>query len=272
MSPLYFHTSRKKDPAFTSTWAKTREAISAMALVALVIVGVVWTGRLHDNRLMGQTAQVVQPAATTTAPIIPNPFVDMAGQLEAKSAFVYDIAQNKVLFNDHASVQLPLASLTKMMTMLVALDIAMPSLAVTITPDDLAPEGDSGFVVGEEWRLSDLIAYTLMVSSNDGATAIARTAGAQKSGQTGAADAVKAFVSLMNTKAREIGLSHTYFLNPTGLDIDSGVSGAYGTAEDVVKLAKYVWETHPEIFDATTRTTDTFVSLTGIEHHATNTH
>ena len=75
----------------------------------------------------------------------------------------------------------------------------------------------------------------------------------------------------MNEMAKEIGLTQTYFINPTGLDTNDTVSGGYGSAHDVAKLLEYAVIHTPEIIDSTRYARINFASLSDINHTATNT-
>ena len=100
--------------------------------------------------------------------------------------------------------------------------------------------------------------FTLAVSSNDGAYAIATAASPN-------------FVEKMNEKAKILGLSSMRFYNPTGLDESLTKSGAYSSASDVAKLFSYTLQKHPEIFNATRDARFTTSSLDKIKHTAVNT-
>lgn len=158
--------------------------------------------------------------------------------LIAQAAIVYDPINKRVLYAKNEEQQLPLASLTKLATALAALTQGEDRL-VTIEARDLAEEGDSGLSVGQIWRLADLVAFSLTTSSNDG---IAAAAGALT--REGA-------IERMNATAKAAGLSQSFFLNPTGLDISSSTAGAYGSARDVAMLVEILLRTHPVIFEAT---------------------
>src|SRR5574344_1136094 len=92
--------------------------------------------------------------------------------IEAESYCVYDILENKILFAKNEHKQLPLASITKLMSGLVVLDIMPETTIITIDKEDIREEGDSGLLLGERWQLKDLLDYTLITSSNDGMHAI----------------------------------------------------------------------------------------------------
>jgi D-alanyl-D-alanine carboxypeptidase (penicillin-binding protein 5/6) len=76
-----------------------------------------------------------------------------------------------------------------------------------------------------------------------------------------ASDSVQVFVSMMNKKAEDLGLSSFVFNNESGLDITNEENGAYGSARDMAKLFAYAIEKYPEIFSATKTKTSTFSSL-----------
>jgi len=200
-----------------------------------------------------------------------DPFKDLA--LEAKSAYVFDTQKGEVLYSYNENARMPLASLTKIMTALVASEMVPQSTVVSIKSEDIALEGDSGLLTNERWRLSDIIDFTLITSSNDGASAIATVVGSLGQVEYGAPVDVakKSFVARMNEKAQELELLHTYFLNETGLDKNSSVSGAYGSARDVAYLMWHALASSKSLLEATTFSTTAITSLNEIQHIATNT-
>ena len=94
-------------------------------------------------------------------------------ELKAKSAYVFDVVKNEVLFKKNEFVQLPLASITKLMTALTAVELLPENSRITIRKEFLREEGDTGLLSGESWRLKDLLDFSLTVSSNDGARSVA---------------------------------------------------------------------------------------------------
>lgn len=191
--------------------------------------------------------------------------------LEGKAFYVYDGATDKILFSRNSDAQLPLASLTKVMMAVTALSILPDDSVVTIKPDFLKSEGDSGLLNDEKWLLQDLLNLTLMESSNDGASAVAAVAAA--SGKTIVSDNFGrgSFIDAMNNKASDLGLTQTYFLNPTGLDESVSLSGAYGSARDVATLFLHAISKYPLAFDSTRSTTQKFDSLSSLKHEVKNT-
>lgn len=192
--------------------------------------------------------------------VVSNPFIDM--EIEAKSVYIKDVLTGKTIFARNEEKQLPLASLTKIMTAIIAAE-SMPLWSVVeITPENLKEEGDSGLLAKERWVLGNLINYVLSVSSNDGANTLASVAGLfdrTSNGTDSEYSDSSYFVEKMNEKAQEIKLSQTFFTNPNGLDKHNEFSGSYGSAKDMANLLEYALRKYPEIFEATS------VSKTEIE-------
>lgn len=211
------------------------------------------------------------PAVMVPVADIPPAFANLA--LSAKAVYVLDGKTGEEIFSINGDSQLPLASLTKIMMAVTALSLAPEDLIVTIQPDFLKSEGDSGLFGNEKWHLKDLLDLTLVESSNDGANAIASVAGAFVSSNTllDASRDYERFVSVMNKKAEELNLTQTYFLNPTGLDENTDVSGGYGSARDIATLFSYAQTKYPNLFEATTHTNRQFASLSDFKHTVKNT-
>jgi len=241
------------------------------ALFVFIVLGAIFFIDYRNNFFADENKIKENTQELPLADIAPDPFESI--EIEAQAAYVYDIATGEVLYSQNEEKRLPLASLSKLMTALVASDLVSQSTVIKVESEDVAIEGDSGLLVGEKWRLKDIIDYTLMTSSNDGASAIATVAGSfgQSSYGEPAIVAKHSFVGRMNEKSEEIGLLHTYFLNESGLDLDKKVSGAYGTAKDVAGLMRYIIENKPLIVESTTQSSAAFISLDNIEHTATNT-
>jgi D-alanyl-D-alanine carboxypeptidase len=192
-------------------------------------------------------------------------------KISAKSAVVWDIKNQKVIYSHNPDLVLPLASITKVMMAVTANDLVPSYTIVPIKKEFLAEEGDSGLRVDENWRLKDLLDFSLITSSNDGSRAIASVAGAISSGSLSYDIGRKEFVNRMNEKAKKIGLDSMYFSNENGLDADVSLGGAYGNAYDVAKLFEYALKTSPNILESTKKSTSVFKSLDNIDHVANNT-
>ena len=190
--------------------------------------------------------------------------------IKAKSAYVYDVMKDKVLYQKNDSTQLPLASITKLMTATVAMDLAPQNSQITIKKEFLQEEGDSGLRDGEIWNLKNLLDFSLIVSSNDGARAVASVIGSKFLKTEDMNIGRSEFVNKMNEKAKEIGLGQTYFLNESGLDEKNGQSGGMGSAQDVAKMVEYILKNKPEVLEATRYQSQQIASLSTI-HKAQNT-
>lgn len=228
--------------------------VVAFAMCLVLLAGTLWYGMSSMSGPVARNAEGAQVAAAASV------FEEVP--LIAKSAIVYNATKQETLFDKNAQAQLPLASLTKMMLALVAIETLADDALIPITSTALAAEGDTGLRSGEEWGLQNLIDATLIPSSNDGAYALALASGN---------GSVETTVASMNKRAREIGLANTYFLNPTGLDESPTMAGAYGSARDMAFLLSYLALTEPAVLDGTTRDGMLLASENGIEHTAVNT-
>lgn len=198
-----------------------------------------------------------------------NPFENI--NIEARSAIVWDIINSRALFEKNPDEKLPLASITKIMMAVTALDLVPQNTVITIDRKFLEEEGDSGLFANEKWQLKDLINFSMVVSSNDAATAIASITGGVSAGTDVFDIGKQEFINKMNEKAFSIGMEKTVFYKEHGLDRDRENSGAYGSARDTVKLFEYALKNHPEILEATKYQNVKIRSLNDISHNAENT-
>ncbi len=159
-------------------------------------------------------------------------------KLDGKSAIVYDPKTNETIFALHENSPRPLASITKLMTAVIALESRPPETIVSVTKQALQEEGDSGLLVGEKWRLDDLIRFMLVASSNDATRTILDESDVN-------------FVLKMNERAIALGLTKTHFFNETGLDLDKYQVGASSSARDTALLANNVYLNYQYVFGAT---------------------
>lgn len=243
----------------------SREHIRIALFFVLAGIAILAGALLADTGVSNtqQSAAATAPVSTSTPP---SAFDSLS--LSAESAIVWDIQNKRALYTQRAETQLPLASITKLMLGLVAYEHLSPTHPVAIAPEAIAQEGDSDLTIGETWQLRELLDLTLVSSSNDGAYAIAHAVGTQLDRTTD--DPIARTVSQMNETARELGLSQTYFVNVTGLDMDEALSGAYGSARDVAQLLSYIHTHHPDMLAATRHARITTTSAGGT-HIATNT-
>jgi D-alanyl-D-alanine carboxypeptidase (penicillin-binding protein 5/6) len=165
---------------------------------------------------MGALAASARAATASSAPTV-----------AANAAFLFDANTGLVLYSKDADAELPQASCTKIMTALIAVERGKLDQMITVGADAHALVGpDSSYMglgVGEKLTLRDLLYGLVLPSGNDAAVAIA----------DGIAGSVPAFVALMNQRAQQLGLTHTHFENPHGLD----APGHYTSAHDLAALA-----------------------------------
>ena len=150
--------------------------------------------------------------------------------LSASSAILMDKESGRVLYEKNAREQRSIASITKLMTALVAVELH-PDLSstVTIQREWTGAEGSSMYLKPEEEVTLEALLYGLMLSSgNDAALAIAGYCGGD----------VESFMAEMNKKAAQLGMNDTHFANPNGLDDPDH----YSTAYDMAILARAVLE------------------------------
>lgn len=183
--------------------------------------------------------------------------------LEAKSAIVIDLKDKKVLFEKNPDAQLPLASITKVPLALAVAEAFSPDTTLQIPHDITSALGVKLFGAGEEWRVQDLIDGTLITSSNNGAEFLASAAEGNIREQFPAATVGEAALWRMNDIAHSLGMTQTYFLNVSGLDISETLAGAYGSARDVAALFAHVSKSYSSVFAGTARGDTLLTSVNG---------
>ena len=161
--------------------------------------------------------------------------------LYARSAVLMDADTGRILYEKNEEEVLPMASTTKIMTLLVTLENA--DLEGTVTVSSYAasmPDVQLNIREGERYRLKDLCYSMMLESHNDAAAAIAEHVGGS----------VEGFASMMNQKARDLGCYHTYFITPNGLDAEDEHGVHSTTAEDLARIMRFCMQN------------DTFLSIT----------
>jgi D-alanyl-D-alanine carboxypeptidase (penicillin-binding protein 5/6) len=162
---------------------------------------------------------------------------------------------------------MPLASITKLMTTLLAYELADQAQITSVLPEAIDQEGNFGLSVGEQLTLQKLQQMSLITSSNDAAYQLAASVGSL----LGEQDPYQQFIAGMNIRAQELGLNTLEFLNPTGLDVSANVPGAVGSAKDVSFLMEYIITNYPEIIYPTREDSIRVYNLSGAFHDITNT-
>ncbi len=151
-------------------------------------------------------------------------------KLYAKAAVLMDGDTGRVLYGKAPDEVLPMASTTKIMTLILALEYGTPDDVVTVSSYAAKmPDVKLGLRAGDQFVLHDLLYSMMLESHNDSACAVAEQVGGS----------VESFAQMMNQKAAEIGLHDTYFITPNGLDAEDAVGVHSTTAEDLAKLMRY---------------------------------
>jgi D-alanyl-D-alanine carboxypeptidase (penicillin-binding protein 5/6) len=196
-------------------------------------------------------------AASVAAALGLAPAAASAGPpaVAARAYIVANAATGDVLAAQNADARVPIASITKLMTVLVALRHLRPEQTVTVTAHAAAVGEESiGLAAGERITVRDLLKGALIQSANDAADALADAA---------AAGDTERFVGWMNERARLYGLRATHFARPDGLDAPNHVS----SARDVLKLAEIAMH-EPVVRQLVAERTDTLAS--GLRVHTWN--
>ncbi|MBP3293400.1 MAG: D-alanyl-D-alanine carboxypeptidase, partial [Clostridia bacterium] len=160
-----------------------------------------------------------------------SPSVTAAAQsaetgLSAYAAILTETSTGEILYAKNANERCPMASTTKIMTAVVALEHGDLAKPVQIAEKACGVEGSSIYLTaGEELTLEDLLYALMLESANDAAAAIAYEI----------AGGIEPFAELMNQTAERLGLSDSHFTNPHGLDDEAH----YTTAADLAKLTAY---------------------------------
>ena len=175
-------------------------------------------------------------------------FGDEPENLYARSAVLIDADSGRVLFGKEADVIRPMASTTKIMTCIIALEYLKEHPDQTVEVSDQAvsqPKVHLGMQRGEAFYLKDLLYSLMLESHNDSAVAVAE----------GVAGSVEKFAEKMNAKAAEIGCKDTHFITPNGLDAKDAEGVHSTTAKDLAKIMRYciMISTEKETFLEVTR-------------------
>lgn len=175
------------------------------------------------------------------------PQIAYAEKKNVKSAILMEASTGEILYEQNADERLSIASVTKIMTMLLIMEridggaLALDDI-VTASENAQSYGGSTMFLeAGEQFTVNDMLKGIAVASANDGCAAMAEHISGSES----------AFVEQMNKRAEELGMTNTHFMNTNGLDAD----GHYSSARDVAVMSRELIK-HPKIFDYTTIWTD----------------
>lgn len=175
-----------------------------------------------------------------------------AGAMSAQSAVVIDADTGEVRYEHNADAVLPMASTTKIMTAIVAIEQGDIDRTYTVKPEYTQTEGSSMYLKpGETVSIRDTLYGLMLMSGNDAALAIAGECGGQE-----------AFVQAMNDKAQSLGLTNTHFENPNGLDGDTH----HTTARELAELTAYALQ-NPDFREIVSAKNITCAGRTMVNHN-----
>ncbi len=174
------------------------------------------------------------PKAAPQAVLVPQGKPD---KLLASGAILMDAASGLILYEKKAETPLPMASTTKIMTALIAIQSGKLDQVITVGKDAILQDkigSSAGLAVGDKLTLKELLYGLMLPSGDDAAVAIA----------DGVAGSQEAFTAIMNVEAQKLHLFQTHFFDPTGLDTDTNLNPIpaymhYTTPYDLVRLARY---------------------------------
>ncbi len=215
----------------------------------------------QDDTIQTNSADVNKEGKINSIPeIIPENKIDVSERSTIESinfgqdcdgvgAMVYLVSQsdqNSKLFQKNLDYRWPIASVTKLMTAIVAIDNIDLKAQIEITQDVKDAVGDYGnFSVGSKYSTLDMIKSGMVFSSNDAAFALSKYFGQEK------------FIQKMNDKAKEIGMSQTSFYEPSGLSYLN-----QSTIYDLETLLKFIYNKYPSILEFTRQKTVSIKELT----------
>jgi D-alanyl-D-alanine carboxypeptidase len=172
---------------------------------------------------------LVAPAAAAQTPAAGQPAAPPS--VSAAAWILVDLSTGQVVASQQPHARLAIASLTKVMTAVVALRYGALADELTVDGRDLPGEASIGLKAGERLSLETLLYGLLMRSGNDAAAVIARGVGAKAAAARGfQSDGAALFLDLMNEQAASLGMNNTQFRNPHGLDAPEHFSSAYDLA------------------------------------------
>ena len=197
-----------------------------------------WASRAADAEASAPAEEMMLPAAAASPQL----------NLNCKAAILIEQGSGRVLYEKNADEQVPIASITKVMTLLLTFEAVHDG---RLTMETLVPVSEHAYHMGgsqiwlepgEHFTLDEMIKAICVSSANDAAVAVAELVGGSE----------PAFVEQMNARAAQLGMEHTTFHNACGLD----TAGHLSTARDVAVMSREILNTCPEVLHYTGIWTD----------------
>jgi len=152
-------------------------------------------------------------------------------KITAERWITYDASSDVVLASWNANDRAPMASVTKVMTAIIALENSELGDIITVPSFATGARGsNAGLVAGEKWSVGDLLMAVIVRSGNDAALTLAYHIGGES---------VAGFVAMMNARAADLGMANTHFANPNGLDAEAHYSSARDLLTLIIASQKY---------------------------------
>ncbi len=215
------------------------------------------TGKKYGKKCVKYSLAVVLSALLSVAAVRAE---GEPGDLYARSAVLMDADTGRILFEKNGRDPLPMASTTKIMTLLVTLENADLEGEVTVSAYAASmPDVQLNIREGERYRLRDLCYSLMLESHNDSAVAIAEHVGGS----------VEGFASMMNQKARDLGCYDTLFITPNGLDAENEYGMHSTTAADLARIMRRCME-NEEFLSITREPSWSFGDLDGTRSFTVN--
>lgn len=201
---------------------KQKKCFAILLLCALTAFHILWNRQFTSTNSSDFVPVLPEPVIQINAmEQSPNPLI-----LHASYACLMDAGSHRIIYSKNTDKKVPMASTTKIMTALLALESGQLNDVVTASKKAAGmPKVHLGMQPGRQYYMKDLLYSLMLESHNDTAVAIAEHLGGSVSG----------FAAKMNQKAKLLGMSSTHFITPNGLD----ANGHYSTASDMCKLASY---------------------------------
>ncbi len=232
------------------------KAAKIIVFIVFFIFLIVWFFMVSQKKMEEFYYAQASMSLQRVAIVIPIKQEDPTIETESEAAIstrINSLGKEKILFQKEIYKGLPIASLTKLMTAIIALEnyseqkYNLDSLVniseKAANQSNVSASGN--LVVNEKLSIKELLDLVLIYSSNDSAFALSEIIGEDF------------FIQKMNEKALEIGLINTHFINSTGLDPkDKNIIPNYSTVKDLVAITKYILENHPIIFETTLKKGD----------------
>lgn len=217
---------KPKEKTVSNNPFKKYETDLQLALVPLILLAILSILMLLNNHYLKVIADNSLPQVESVTSVQPFPLVEnvIPPDISAKAAIILDSQSQVILLNKNSDLRFSMASTTKIMTALTALDYFQDDDILTIKTAGV--EGSTiGLQPGEQLTFNDLLYAMLLPSANDAAVAIADNY----------PEGREAFIKKMNDKALLLHLNDTHFADPTGLNDD----GNYTTVVDLARLSSY---------------------------------